>query len=210
MLSKILSALGVAPKTLPQATETLGEAKATLDSVAALFTAAGLNLEQILAVGPDALKAHIESIDNSEELAVALQENEKLAKDLGDSHQVAKDQEAVIAEHTKIFAAVGVTTGVVTPAAFAEAFQSHVSKQTTLALAKTGHPPQHVPAAAIDDVTPPKNEGDAAAKAALTNYEALIVADNQARTSASNQARTEFYAKNHALIDRGLQLRRRS
>jgi hypothetical protein len=76
--SDLLAAVGLAPKTLPQAKETLDTANATLDSVAALFEAAGLNLEQMLAAGPDALKAHIESIDNAEELATALQEAARL------------------------------------------------------------------------------------------------------------------------------------
>jgi hypothetical protein len=110
------------------------------------------------------------------------------------------------------FAAIGITTpATATHEEIKGAFTAHVSKQTTLALAKTGHPPAHVPAAAvIDDVTPPKNEGDAAAKAALTNYEALITADNAASTNATRQAKLDFYTKNHALIDRGIQLRRRS
>ncbi|MES2694487.1 MAG: hypothetical protein V4773_13510 [Verrucomicrobiota bacterium] len=208
MLSKILSALGVAPKTLPQATETLGEAKTTLDSVAALFTAAGLNLEQILAAGSESLKAHIESLDNTTELAEALQENEALSTKLAQSEA---DVLALSEINTTITGAIGLPVTNETKAAdIKTAFAAHVSKQTTLALAKTGHPAAHVPASAIDDITPPKTSEDATAKAALASYEALIVADNAARTPATAQAKLDFYKQNHALIDRGLTLRRRS
>jgi hypothetical protein len=208
MLSKILSALGVAPKTLPQATETLGEAKATLDTVAALFTAAGLNLETLLAAGPDSLKAELEGRDNTTALAEALQENERLDADLSAKVGELQTQNSKLQTATSLLERAGVKMES-TPDQATAAFEAFVAKSTTLALAKTGHPPAHVPATAIDDVTPPKNEGDAAAKAALTNYEALIVADNQARTAASTKARTDFYAAHHAQIDRGLQLRRR-
>lgn len=149
MFSKILSALGVAPKTLPQATETLGEAKNTLDSVAALFTAAGLNLEQMLAAGPDALKAHLESIDNTEELAAALQENERIEAELAADHATIEALNANLAGHTEILTMIGIPapSALSDPTKIKTAFETHVSKQTTLALAKTGHPPAHVPAA---------------------------------------------------------------
>lgn len=210
--SAVLSALGLAPKTLPQANETLTQAKGTLDSVAALFTAAGLNLEQMLAAGPDSLKAHIDSLDNAEELAAALQENERLDGALKTAGEQMEAAGKLQAAHLECFKALGLTPDNNALAAdqVKKSFDAHVSKQTTLALAKTGHPPAHVPASAIDDITPPKNSEDAAAKAALANYEALILADNQARTPHSAQAKLEFYSKNHALIDRGLTLRRRS
>jgi len=150
--SDLLSAVGLAPKTLPQAKETIDSAKATLDSVDALFTAANLNLEQLLAAGPDALKAHLDSIDNTEELAEALQENERLDAELATANVSALALKSQLDAHTAIFAAIGFT-----PASDASheviksAFEAHVSKATTLALAKTGHPPAHVPAA---DVVP--------------------------------------------------------
>ena len=213
MLSQILAALGIAPKTLPQATETLGQAKTTLDSVAALFTAAGLNLEQMLAAGPDSLKAHLESIDNSDELAEALQENEKLSTKLESETKLLNGAIDKIDGFVACFGAVGLAVdarAAAKPEDFKSAFEAHVKKAATLELSKTGHPPAHVPPNAIDDVTPPKNEGDAAAKAALASYEALIVEDNKARTPASAKAKLDFYTANHALIDRGIQIRRRS
>ena len=209
--SAVLSALGLAPKTLPQANETLSQAKGTLDSVAALFTAAGLNLEQMLAAGPDSLKAHIDSLDNAEELATALQENETLSAE----HEATKASALALSSQLSALNSVVATIGLsasadLKPDAIAKAFETHIAKATTLALAKTGHPPAHVPASAIDDITPPKNSEDAAAKAALLNYEALIAADNASRTQESAKAKADFYAKHHAQIDRGIQIRRRS
>jgi hypothetical protein len=150
--SDLLAAVGLAPKTLPQAKETLDTAKATLDSVAALFAAAGLNLEQLLAAGPDALKAHLDSIDNAEELATALEEAGRLDEQLTAAEAKLADSTAQLASHATIFAAVGFKpTSDASPERIKTAFEAHVSKATTLALAKTGHPPAHVPAA---DVAP--------------------------------------------------------
>lgn len=149
--SDLLAAVGLAPKTLPQAKETLDTAKATLDSVAALFTSAGLNLEQMLAAGPDALKAHLESIDNTEELAEALQENESISAKLETETGLLNGAIDKIAAHEDVFAAVGFKPGAGTAEDFKKAHEGFVAKQTTLALAKTGHPPAHVPAA---DVAP--------------------------------------------------------
>lgn len=64
-LSDLLSAIGLAPKNLLDAQAKLTPAKATLDSVAALFSAAGLDLDTMLAAGPDALKAHLDSLGES-------------------------------------------------------------------------------------------------------------------------------------------------
>lgn len=148
MLEKLFARFTSAPKTLPQATETITEAKTTLDSVAALFTAAGLNLEQLLAAGPDALKAHLESLDNSTELAEALQENEKLSADVTAAKAEAAAYQNRVAGMASIAATLGVADlATAEPTAIGKAFEAHVSKQTTLALAKTGHPPAHVPAA---------------------------------------------------------------
>jgi hypothetical protein len=157
MLSKILSALGVAPKTLPQATETLGEAKATLDSVAALFTAAGLNLEQILAAGPESLKAHIDSFDTSEELTEALAENEKLTADLSVASNTLALRDSTLTAFSEFFGAIGMAdiTNKTQASEVKSKWEAHVSKQTTLALAKTGHPPAHVPASDVTGTAAP-------------------------------------------------------
>lgn len=148
--SAVLSALGLAPKTLPQANETLTKAKGTLDSVAALFTAAGLNLEQMLAAGPDSLKAHIDSLDNAEELAAALQENERLDAALKTAGEQMEAAGKLQAAHLECFKAIGLTpdNNALAVDQVKTSFADHVSKQTTLALAKTGHPPAHVPSSA--------------------------------------------------------------
>ncbi len=146
--SDLLAAVGLAPKTLPQAKETLDTAKATLDSVAALFTAAGLNLEQMLAAGPDALKAHLESLDNAEELATALEEAGRLDEQLTETEAKLADTLAQIDSANAVLTEIGIAplASGLTPEKAKEAFSAHVSKATTLALAKTGHPPAHIPA----------------------------------------------------------------
>lgn len=208
--SEVLAAVGLAPKTLPQAKETLDGARAQLDSVNALFTAAGLPLEQMLATGPDSLKAHLASLDKSADVTRLTGELATLT----DEVTAANGRLEVAGKQLLALNGIASTIGLKVEAStkgedITKAFADHTAKATTLALAKTGHPPQHVPATTVDDITPPKNEGDAAAKAALVQYEALIVADNQARTQATAQAKLDFYRENHALIDRGLQLRRR-
>jgi len=142
MFDKLLSALGLQPKSLDQARGTLESAKVFAESVNALFTSAGLNLEQMLAAGPDALKAHIESIGSADEsMADALLENERLQTEL----DAATAKAAALAE---TFKAVGfeVAEGADAKAEFAE----HVKKASALELAKAGHPPvAHVPTNAI-------------------------------------------------------------
>jgi hypothetical protein len=150
--SDLLASVGLAPKTLPQAKETIDSAKATLDSVDALFTAANLNLEQLLAAGPDALKAHLDSIDNTEELAEALQENEALSGKLEAVSADVSTLSSQLAALETVASTIGLTPATaLAPEAIAAAFEAHISKATTLALSKTGHPPAHVPAA---DVVP--------------------------------------------------------
>ena len=134
------------PTNFDHATATLTEAKATLDSVSALFTAAGLNLETMLAAGPDALKAHIESLDDSDALVEAIQVNDQLTAEL----ETAKASALALTSQLSALNSVVATIGAAPTATQEEikaAFEAHISKATTLALAKTGHPPAHVPAA---------------------------------------------------------------
>jgi hypothetical protein len=144
----LLAALGLAPKNLPQAKEAIDGAKATLDSVNTLFEAAGLNLEQMLAGGPDALKAHIESVDLGEELAEVLQENERLSAEIQTATASGLALNSQLSALNSVVAAIGLTpAATLKPEEITTAFDRHISKATTLALAKTGHPPAHVPAA---------------------------------------------------------------
>lgn len=184
--SDLLATIGLAPKTLPQAKETIDSAKATLDSVAALFTAAGLNLETMLAAGPDALKAHLDSLDNAEELATALGEAKRLEALLTATDTKLKDAVCQIAAANTILSEIGLSplASGLTPEKAKEAFSAHVSKQTTLALAKTGHPPAHVPAADTTLVAA-KSDADLAKE-----YEAL----------PRGEAKSAFYAKHEQAL----------
>jgi hypothetical protein len=53
------------------------------------------------------------------------------------------------AAHLECFKAIGLTpeNNALAVDQVKKSFEAHVAKQTTLALAKTGHPPAHVPAA---------------------------------------------------------------
>jgi hypothetical protein len=135
-LSSVLSALGIKPKNLEEARLTIEPARASLESVAALFTTAGLNLEAFLGAGPESLKAHLASIDNA-----------------------------------------------APPEAIKSAFAAHVAKQTTLALAKTGHPPvAHIDANAAPAAEQLNDEAHLAA------YEKLEGAEARAYLSTHSQA----------------------
>lgn len=156
-------------------------------AVAALFTAAALDQAALVAAGPDALKLHIESLDNSEELAEALQENEKLAADLESAKGTLALRDSTLESFNFAFSAIGLADITnKTPAADVKTkFEAHVQKQTTLALAKTGHPPAHVPAA-VENKTDAKAT-DAELKA---EYDKL----------PAGKARLDFYAKHEAAI----------
>jgi hypothetical protein len=190
----LLAALGLAPKNLPQAKEAIDGAKATLDSVAALFTAAGLNLEQMLAAGPDALKAHLESLDNAEELATALDEAGRLGEQLTVAEAKLVASAAQLDSHAAIFAAIGFKpAGAALPEVIKGAFEAHVSKATTLALAKTGHPPAHVPAA---DAAP------AAAQPTLAElhaqWKAMKPSPERLNFFSQHEAAITSFERNHA------------
>jgi hypothetical protein len=102
----------------------------------------------MLATGPEALKAHLASLDKSADVTRLQGELTTATKNLADTQGSLTAVNAIVAQHEKIFAAVGlnITAGTPTPEAFKTAFAAHVAKETTLALAKGGHPPKHVPA----------------------------------------------------------------
>ncbi len=132
-LSQILSAVGLAPKDLEQARNTIEPAKAALEQVNALFTNAGLNLEAMLETGPDALKAHIESLGNSdEELAAALLKADKLGEENVGLNAKLESLKVAIAD-----TGFAIVEGADMKAAFAD----HVKKAAAVELAKAGHPP---------------------------------------------------------------------
>lgn len=188
--SEVLSALASPFKTLPQATAALEPAKATLDSVSALFTAAGLNLETMLAAGPDSLKAHLASLDHSADLAALNQKFtalENQAKELQTTAAAQLKEVEALAGTVKHFAtAIGVPLSADTKREdYVKLFEAHVAKATTLALAKTGHPPAHVPAA-TETTTAIATDADLAAE----------------YTKLEGQARLDFYTKHEASLNR--------
>ena len=177
LFSAVLSSFTLPVKSIDHARTTFDQARATLDSVSALFTAAGLNLEQMLAAGPDALKAHLDSIDNTEELAEALQDNERLAA-----------ESAAWSAKSDSLRAVATSLGIdldqsPDAEAIATAFHGHVEKAVTLRLAQHGTPPiPNAPAAA-----PTRTDADLAAE-----YAAL----------PAGPARLAFFSKHESALRR--------
>jgi hypothetical protein len=137
----LLSALGLGPKTLPQAQATLETAKATFDSVNALFASAGLNLETMLAAGPDSLKAHIASVSAKDgELATAQAEILRLKGAVDQAGQQISSANAKVTAAESVLTAIGVKADT-KPEDFKALLDSHVKQQAALELAKTGHKP---------------------------------------------------------------------
>ena len=69
------------------------ESKAFAAEIGAMFSAAGLDLDAMRAVGPEAFKAHLAGLSNEDELAKALLANEQLTAQL-------KTANEAIAAHT--------------------------------------------------------------------------------------------------------------
>jgi hypothetical protein len=184
-LSSVLSALGLAPKTLTEARGTLDTSKATLESVAALFTTAGLNLEAFLGAGPESLKAHLASIDNAAQVAALSLELASAKSALETTAGEVACLEASLAARTFVLSTLGIAElqTADTPEAIKTAFAAHVAKQTTLALAKTGHPP----VAHIDANAAPAAE-QLSDEAHLAAYEKLEGAEAKAYLSTHSQA----------------------
>lgn len=139
-ISDFLALFSAQPKTLDQAKGTLDASKGFADSVSSLFAAAGLDLDKMLAAGPDSLKAHIDSFKAADEqLAKA---NEAIAKH---GEEVAKLNQSLVAasDEVKKFSEVFASIGYVAAdgADMKESFHAHVKQQAALELAKIGHPP---------------------------------------------------------------------
>jgi hypothetical protein len=146
--SAILSALGFAPKTLPQATATLETAAATFAQVDTLFTSAGLNLETMLAAGPDALKAHLDGLSAKDgELAAAQAKVKELEGKVTTITAESSAANAKFSTVTTALASVGITAAT-KPEEFSAALDAHVKQAAAIELSKTGHKP-------VADVPPP-------------------------------------------------------
>jgi hypothetical protein len=129
--------------------------------IAALFTAAGLDLPALLAAGPDSLKAHLDSVAGSDEaMAEALLENERLDGELATLALANSTLNGTVAGYTELFGTLGLAaTAAPDAAAIKSAFESHIAKATTVALAKTGHPPvHHIPADAVESKPTAKSD----------------------------------------------------
>ncbi|HEY1111124.1 MAG TPA: hypothetical protein VGE76_20880 [Opitutaceae bacterium] len=136
-----LTALAGRPKNFEAATGTLAEAKTFADSVQALFTAAGLNLEQMLAAGPDALKAHLTGLDHTAEVTRLTGELATAKTEIG----ALTTERDTFSGRCTAFGEAFATLGIADPAkldgvAFKSAFAGHVQKQVTLEVAKLGLP----------------------------------------------------------------------
>lgn len=131
--SELLSAVGLKPKDLEQARTALEPAKATLESVAEMFTQAGLDLDAMLTAGPDSLKAHLDTLKAADMALAKLEdENEQIKTQLAAT-------ETKVATYVAAFDAVGFKFGEKSDvkADFAE----HIKKAAAVELAKAGHPP---------------------------------------------------------------------
>jgi len=152
-------------------------------AVAALFTSAGLNLETLLAAGPDSLKAHLETCSVKAEEFSALET--KLSETTTKLGKSERDVMELSEANTLITAAIGLTgTAAHTDAtAIKTAFETHVAKQVVLANAKAGHPPVHQ----IDPNAGPAAE-QLTDEAHLAAYEKLEGAEAKAYLSTHSQA----------------------
>lgn len=149
-ISAILSAIGIAPKNLPQASETLATAKSTLEQVSAMFAAANLNLDQMLAGGLDSLRAHIASVDNSAEVTTLTDKVTTLtaaataaATTIAAQSKAIEGHNATISTAKALLVSVGFTNDIATAKAedVKAAFADHTKKAAALELQKAGHAP---------------------------------------------------------------------
>jgi hypothetical protein len=184
-LSSLLVTLGLKPKNLEEARNAIEPAKATLDNVNALFTAAGLNLETLLAAGPESLKAHLASLDNAAQVSALTADlaTAKAALSKSDGEVVALSD---VVQH--------ITTAIALPVAkdakvgdIKTAFETHVAKQVVLANAKAGHPP-------VQQI-----DADAAAATAAASDEAIA---KEYSAMPAGTERLAFYGKHAAALQR--------
>lgn len=197
-ISDFLASLTGRPKNFDAAAASLIEAKTQLDSVNALFSAAGLNLDQLLAAGPDSLKAHLASLDNSDQIKALTERTEKLeseAKALTENTAAQVKAVEAITAQLSAFNSIASTIGLATtegmkstPDQITAAFSAHVAKQTTLALAKTGHPPVTVISTEVETI------------AATPESDAKLYAEYSAMKPGP--ARLAFYDQNLAALTR--------
>lgn len=148
-LSDVLATLGLIPKNPEEAKATREAAAATLASVNELFAKAELNLEQMLAAGPDSLKAHLASLDQADgikalegKVAAAESALTEATATLGAEAEKAKSAAALAGSYLSCLTATGFTpTAASKPEEVTAAFTAHVEKRAAAILAQAGHPP---------------------------------------------------------------------
>lgn len=150
------------PKTLDQARSTFAEAKSALDRIAAMFSAAGLDFDALLAKGDLALKDYVAELNQkavaAEQVATAAQA--KLAEETAKRESVSAEKEALattVAGHISIFSSIGfkpadvkgkdgaAATAEEIATVFQAAFKSHVSSAVTQQLQEIGQPAAKLP-----------------------------------------------------------------
>lgn len=168
MIQKLFALFSTPAVSLQAARETIEQSRATLDSVQAMFAAAGLNLEQMLEAGPDALKAHLASLDHSEaitdlqtKLATAEAGQTTLREELTAAKSAHEVTSAALQVHAELLASTGFKAeSGATAEALKTAFAAHVEQQAASVLARDGR-------AAVPHLTAEQiAEGEKAAQAA--------------------------------------------
>jgi hypothetical protein len=128
-------------KTLALANDQLAAASARHEATAALFATAGLDLEAMLAAGPDSLKAHLAALTaRDEELAAAKASLAEHAVALATARADHEQTAATAQAQAQLLASIGFDSA--RPAADLPAtFAQHVALRATELLAHRGHPP---------------------------------------------------------------------
>lgn len=159
----LLSKVGFAPKTLTEAREISADAKTSLEAVAALFAAAGLNLDAMLEAGPESLKAHLDSISEAGDEAVAR------AVELEAQLETAQQAEQVaISTVETITTALGSQNITFNAETFGADLSARINAQAQELLAASGLP---APVAHVSDPQDPA----AADEAHLAKWESMPV-----------------------------------
>lgn len=148
MLKSLFALFSTPAVSLQAARELNATAQAALTKVGEMFAAAGLDLEKMLEAGPDSLKAHLASLDQTADLKAAQEAmatkvtelataTESLAAEAR-AHEVTK---AALSAHAELLKTVGFDAQADKPDDFPAKFRAHVEHAAALTLAKDGRPP---------------------------------------------------------------------
>ena len=148
---EIISAVGLSPKTLDAAKSAIATAQPALDSVAALFTAANLDIDALLGAGPDALKTHLSTAHQTAldgvkaELSVANEAKGVLDAALTEAKTAKATAEAALAARdgviTSTLAEAGIKVEKLEAATIKTALKSRIESEAQTLLAARGIKP---------------------------------------------------------------------